>query len=165
MRIKDLPLRWILLGAIVIPFAVHRIRLGLRTTEESVRARIEYITGALEARQAKRIRKAVAREFVDESSRYSRRDIVDAARYLTMGSTRYRATLDPVDGVQFLSPPDENAKAVTVRIHCLIDTREREADYEPWWDLEFTADFERQEGTWRVVATRDVNHEDRPAGY
>lgn len=165
MRIKDLPIRWILLGLIVLPIGAYRIRLALQSTEESIRGRIEFLSDALEARQAKRIRRAVSRDFVDESSNSTRRDIVDAARYLTMGSTRYRATLDPEDGIQFLSPPEDGVKAVTVRVHCLLESREGESEYRPWWDVEVTLDLEKRDGSWKVVAARDVNHDDRPRTF
>lgn len=165
MRVRDLPLRWILLAAIVVPFGVHRIRLSMRSTEESIRARIEFLTDSIEQRESRRIRRALPRDFVDESSQYSRRDIASATRYLAVGSTRYRATLDPDDGLEFLSPPDDGAKAVTVRIHCLIESRERETEFEPWWDVTFTADLEIRDGSWMIVATRDVNHDERPRSY
>lgn len=165
MRIKDLPLRWILLALIVLPIGAYRIRLALQSTEESIRGRIEYLSEALEARQAKRIRKAVSRDFVDESSQYTRGDIVDGARYLTMGSTRFRATLDPEDGIEFLSPPDDGVKAVTVRVHCLLESRDGKSDYRPWWDVAVTMDLEFRGGSWKVVAARDVNHDDRPSAF
>ena len=154
------PLLCTLVLLVAAPIGVHRIRLALRPTEETVRDRVEYLLDALEERQPKRIVKSLAADFIDETAHYSRDDVVAAARSVLMPGTRYRAEVRGDDGIEFLAVEDD---AVTVRVRCAIDTRVgRDGEWVPWWNLEFTADMEQQGGDWMVLRTRDVNHETRP---
>lgn len=154
------PLLSALVLLVVLPIGFHRVRSALRSTEESVRDRVEYLLDALEERQPKRIVRSLAADYVDETAHYSRDDVVAAARSVLMPGTRYRAELDAEDGIVFRQVADD---AVTVRVRCAIDTRVgRDGEWIPWWNLEFTADMERRGGDWMVLRTRDVNHEKRP---
>lgn len=163
-NLRQLPLRWILLLLIALPFGVHRIRLAMRSTEESVQNRIEFLLDALESKQPKRIVRSLSRDFVDESGGYSRSQVVEAARYILAPGQRYRGSLDEVDGLEFVEVSDdgEGPPTVTVRAHCLIETRVAQDEFVPWWDFTFTADMERQSGTWMIMRTRDIDHSKRP---
>lgn len=142
-----------------------RVRLALMPAEDAIQRRIESVMDALEDRQPKRLTRALVDDFVDEDTGYRRRDVVDASRSVLAPGSRYRATLDPDAGIEFLEGPAEvdGVLAATVRVRCAIEVRYgKDQPYGPFWDLEFTADMERRSGTWMFVRTRDVNHGDRP---
>ena len=172
MRLSTSSLRWIVLFAIVLPIAWVRISGALMSDEERIRGRIESLLSALEERQPRRIGRALTDEFEDEATGYRRRDVIDAARAVLIPGTRYRATLREPGGIEIVELSDESAepRTATVSVRCLIESRpgganapnSTEADFRPWWDMEFTAELERHGGDWMVARTRDVNHGERP---
>lgn len=166
--LNGLRLRWIVPIALLIWLGVHRVGLSLRTEEQSIRDRIEFLVAGLETRQPKRLVHGLTDDFLDETRRLERRDVAEALRVLLDPGTRYRGTLQTGDGLTFLSAPREAADEVSVRIRCLIESRasgvgSQGAAWRPVWDLELTADLVRSSGTWLVHRTRDVNHEQRPS--
>lgn len=167
MNLRALPLRWILVLAVLVGVGAWRIRLALRPTEDVLRTRIEALVDALEDRAPRRIIKALTDDYLDEASRHDRRDVANGVRSVLMfGDRRLRGELDPVDGFEVLTPLEGDTDEVTVRIHCRIESRPAgtatPAPYEPWWDLRLTADMVHEGGAWRIRRTRDVNHGDRP---
>lgn len=164
---NGLRLRWIIPLTLLVWLGVHRVGLALRSTEQSVRDRIEFLVQGLEKRQPRRIVNSLTDDFLDEAGGFERHDVADALRVLLDPGTRYRGTLDPTDGLTFLHDPEQPGDAVSVRIRCLIETRasgpgSRGSDWRPVWDLELTADLVRSSGTWLVRRTRGVNHDRRP---
>ena len=164
---NGLRLRWIIPLTLLVWLGVHRVGLALRSTEQSVRDRIEFLVQGLEKRQPKRIVNSLTDDFLDEAGRFERHDVADALRVLLDPATRYRGTLDPTDGLTFLHDAEQPGDEVSVRIRCLIETRasgpgSRGSDWRPFWDLELTADLVRSSGTWLVRRTRGVNHDRRP---
>lgn len=165
--LRDLPKRWIVLLLLVVAFGVHRVSLALRSTEESIRDRIEFLLEGLEGRQPKRVINGLTDDFLDETGRFDRDDVRDAVRILLDPSTRYRGTLDPEEGLIILSDLDEDPDVVSVRLRCIIESRasgpgSQGAKWSPFWHLELTADMVRSSGTWKVQRTSDVNHDQRP---
>ena len=86
-----LPLRWIVPLALLVALGVHRVGLALRSTEESVRDRIEFLVAGLEKRQPKRLINGLTDDFRDETGRFDRADVADALRVLLDPGTRYAA--------------------------------------------------------------------------
>lgn len=165
--LRDLPLRWIVPLMLLAALGVHRIGLALRSTEQSVRDRIEFLVAGLEKRQPKRLINALTDDFRDETGGFDRRDVADALRVLLDPGTRYRGALHADDGLTFLSDPEEAEDAISVRIRCIIEARDggagsQGAQWRPVWDLQFTADLVRASGAWRLRRTRDVNHDRGP---
>ena len=163
----NLPLRWIVPLALLVALGVHRVGLALRSTEESVRDRIEFLVAGLEKRQPKRLINGLTDDFRDETGRFDRADVADALRVLLDPGTRYRGTLHEEEGLTFLSDPEQAEDTLSVRIRCLIEARasgpgSKGAAWRSLWDLQLTADLVRASGTWRVRRTRDVNHDRRP---
>jgi len=162
MRWNKTTLLWIAVAAIVVPLGFTRIRLALQSTEQGVETTVVRLLDALEDRQPRRIRKILTRDFVDEGSGYGRRDVVDASKFVLQPGTRYRATLDEEGGLVFLSVTDDPVRSATVRVRCMIESGSSGGEFRPWWHLEATLDLERHGGIWRVVCSRDVNHDRRP---
>ncbi len=166
MRIPRLPEgsgRWILLAAIVLPFAYVRIQSALASTEERLEARIVGMLQAMEERKPRRIMRGFSRGYQDADTGYGRDDIRQWANSIMIG-TRYRGSLVEPDGFTIveLSPEEQKPRTATVRVKCLLERRERDTEFQPWWDLEFTADMVREKSDWRIMRTSDVNHETRP---
>ncbi|MEM6672824.1 MAG: hypothetical protein AAF726_08255 [Planctomycetota bacterium] len=163
MRWNRSTLLWIAVLAVVIPLGVTRIRAALQSSEERIEATVATLLSSLEDREPRRVARILTEDFVDESTGYGRRDVVDASK-VTLRPTgeRYRATLDETDGFELLSLVDEPIKAATVRIHALIEVGSVNGNFRPFWDLEATLDLERRGGRWRVVRSRDVSHDRRP---
>ena len=166
MRIPGIPEgsgRWILLAAVVLPFACVRIQSALASTEERIEARIVGMLGGLEERKPRRITRGFTRNYRDADSGYGRDEIRQWANSIVLG-TRYRGSIVEPDGFQILelSPDGVKPATATVQVHCLLERREKDTVFQPWWDLEFTADMVRDKGDWRIASTRNVNHETRP---
>ena len=164
---NGLRLRWIVPVTLLIWLGAHRIGLALRSTEQSVRDRLEFLVEGLEKRQPRRLVNALTDDFLDETGRFERRDVADALRVLLDPGTRFRGTLAPADGVTFLSDPEQVADRASVRIRCLIESRASGqgtsgSGWRPVWELELTADLVRSSGAWLVRRTRDVNQDRRP---
>ncbi|MEC7231470.1 MAG: hypothetical protein VX015_14505 [Planctomycetota bacterium] len=160
-------MRWIVPLILLTAFGVHRVGRALRSTEQSVSDRIEFLVASLEERQPRRLVGGLTEDFLDETGRFDRRDVAEALRVLLDPGRRYRGTLREDAGLTFLSDPEPAADAVSVRVRCLIEARASGpgslgATWRPVWDLELTADLVRASGTWRVRRTRDVNHDERP---
>lgn len=155
--------RWILLAAIVLPFAFLRIQSALASTEERLEAHFVRMLQALEERKPRRIVRGFSKRFEDADTGYGREEIRQWANSIVLG-TRYRGSLVEPDGFEIieLSTEDVKPRTATVKVKCLLERRERETEFRPWWDLEFTASMVRDEGDWRIVRTQDVNHETRP---
>lgn len=160
------PLRILVPVLLLTAFGVHRVRLLLLSTEETIERRIEFLLDGFEERQPKRVRRALTSDFVDEATGYDRRDVSGALNAVVVPGKRFRARLDEPGGITFLEPPHEGPdgdERATVRIECLIEVRYgANDDYDVFWDLGVTADLVRRSGTWKVERTRDVNHEERP---
>lgn len=160
------PLRILVPVLIVVAFGVHRVRLLLLTTEETIERRIEFLMDGFEERQPNRIRRALTGDFTDEATGYDRRDVSRALNVVMTPGQRYRARLDEPGGITFLEPPfdgPDGDRRATVRVECLIEVRYGATDdYEEFWDLGFTADLVRRSGTWKIERTREVNHDERP---
>lgn len=167
MPLRDLPLRWILVLVVVVLFGAHRIRLALRSTEDSIRDRVEHMLEGFERKQPKWIVKGLSDDFIDEDTRYGRREVRDATRALLAPGTRYRAQLAPENGLVFLTDLDSDPEQVDATLHCLIESRpsgpgSENSPWTPFWDLHLTATFARESGVWKVLSTRQVNHDQRP---
>lgn len=165
MRLPRLPEgsgRWILLAAVVLPFAFVRIQSALQSTEERLKGTIVGMLSALEERQPRRIVRGFSRSYSDEGTGYNRENIQQWANSIVIG-TRYRGTLLEPDGftILSLSPEDVEPRTATIQAKCLLERRERTTEFRPWWELEFTADMQREKGRWRIVRTLEVNHETR----
>ena len=167
MRIPRLPEgsgRWVLLGLILFPIAILRIQSALMSDDQHIEARIKDALEALEGRNPKKLRRAFARDYVDEATGYTRQDVGRWANGLMAPGERYRGTLQDPEGLVFLdhSPEGVKPRTATIQVKCLIEHRFKGTEFAPWWDLEFTAEMIREDGNWRIHRTSDVNHERRP---
>lgn len=163
MRWNKSTFLWIAVAAILVPVGITRIRLALQSTETKIETQIVELLDALEDRKPRRIAQGLSRDFVDEATGYGRRDVVDASKVVLLPQgVRYRATLHEEGGLEFLAIVDEPVKMVTVRVLCMIEIGDTRGNFRPWWDLQATLDLERRGGGWKVVRSRDVNHDRRP---
>lgn len=167
MRIPRLPEgygRWVLLGLILLPLAFLRIRSALMSDEQHIEARIVDVLEALEDRNPRKVSRAFARDYVDESTGYDRGDVRRWANGLMAPGERYRGTLVAPDGIVYLdrSPEGVKPRTATIAVKCLIEHRFKTTEFAPWWDMEFTAVMVGEKGSWRIGKTRDVNHVKRP---
>ena len=162
-RLPDGSGRWLLLAVVVLPFACIRIQSALASTEDQLQAQIVGMLNAMEERKPRRIVGGFSETYVDEDSGYGRDNVREWANSIIIG-TRYRGSLVDPDGfiIEDLSAKGVTPQTATVRVKCLLERRQKNTEFRPWWDLEFTADMVRSKGDWRIVRTRDVNHETRP---
>ena len=131
------PLRWLVPIALLVVLAGFRSTALLTPVEDRIERRIRYVMRGVEAREARRIHRFFQRFYRDEDSGIGFEDVKRAAQGSALGSPRYRATLDPDDGIVFVEPPalDGSYERATVDLHFLVESRSsRDAPYEPYWD-------------------------------
>ncbi|MEM9381888.1 MAG: hypothetical protein AAGB93_18170 [Planctomycetota bacterium] len=162
MRWNKTTFLWIAAVLILAPIGFTRMRAALQSTEEGVEIQIERLLKSLEDREPRRVAKILSLDYVDVETGYGRRDVVDASKIVLQPGARYRAKLAQDGGLEFLATSDEPVRSATVRVRCMLEIGATSGNYRPWWNLEATLDLERRGGSWKVVRSREVNHDRRP---
>ncbi|MEL6431632.1 MAG: hypothetical protein AAFU73_02435 [Planctomycetota bacterium] len=158
------PLRWLVPIALLVVLAGFRITALLTPVEDRIERRIRYVVRGVEARDARRIHRFFQSFYRDEDTGIGFEDVKQAAQYIAVGPLRYRATLDPDDGIVFVEPPalDGTYERATVDLHFLVESRaSKDAPYEPSWDARARVLLEERDDSWFAIRTSNVNWDER----
>jgi hypothetical protein len=154
-----------LLGLGILAFGVLRIRIALRTPEESLRARIQGMVDGFNDGRARSALRGIHEDFREGATHIGRADLFDAMRHLsfTQKHPETRAwNLDvevPEDTLTIALREDKKSAMVTVNpLFYETDTTGRHL----WWNCRATCEFVLEDGSWWCLKTTDVNHVSRP---
>tara|TARA_R110002073_G_scaffold6084_12_gene36925 strand:- start:2462 stop:2953 length:492 start_codon:yes stop_codon:yes gene_type:complete len=154
-----------LLGLGILIFGIQRIRIALRTPEESLRVRIQGMADGFGEGHARTALKGIHEDYRDEASGVGRSDLFDAMRYLFFTQKHpetHAWNLDvdiSEDSLTIVFSEDGTSAMVTMNpLFYQTDTAGRHL----WWNCRATLEFVLEDGNWWCIRTTDVNHVDRP---
>ena len=158
---------YVLAFAALLLFGVHRIRLALETDEEAVRRTLQLMARGFNETTLRHVLRGIDRGYEDEDTGHDRDDVRQALQHMfwtekhpeTRGFP-YRLEI-PEDelAVEWSESRPERAD---VDLHAIFTKRGPGGVEELWWDAHLEGEMRKHEGSWRLVATRGVNHADRP---
>jgi hypothetical protein len=156
MRLKPLLFGLALVG--LTAFTVRELRDEFRSDEQRIHDTLMDAVDGFNDQRLRRVLVVFAKDFRDETQGFDREKLKGGLVYLFFQESRHWATLREE---QLNINLDAEAGTATVALGLEI-LREREGEYVPWWDLRAVVDMQRQNGKkWRIVASRDVNHNER----
>lgn len=154
-----------LLGLGLLAFSVQRIRIALRTPEESLMARIQGMAEGFNDGRARPALKGIHEDYRDDASHAGRADLFEAMRALIFTQKHpetkaWNLNMEiPEDTLSIAFGEDEKTAMVTVNpLFYETDAEGRHL----WWNCRATCEFVLEDGNWWCIRTTDVNHVDRP---
>jgi hypothetical protein len=142
-----------------------RARHALAGPEDLIRWRLEGMVDGFHSNTLRHVMAGFHQDYRDSATGHGREHAADALRYLffqehdsVTGKFAYRLEIPEDELVISLDPEDEERADVTLRA---VFYRTQKGLEEVWWDMRASLTFVRDEGDWRIVTSKDVNHRDR----
>ncbi|MCP3918787.1 MAG: hypothetical protein GY711_24840 [bacterium] len=150
---------------LLLLFGIQRIRLALESDEEAIARRLQVMARGFNETTMRHALGGFDRRYQDEATGHDKRVVRQALTQLffnekdeTTKAFRFRLEI-PEDEVEVNLRDDDPAMA-DVRLRAIF--HERDAGVEKlWWDARVSGSMRKDEGTWRLYRTQEVNHEDR----
>ena len=162
---KLMPLRWLVPIALLVGVGGYRISTLLSSDEDKIERRLHWLLGGFEERSPRRIARGFMSFYKDEDTGYGKDQVEQAVRTVAVPGTRYRAALDPDDGILYVEPPRMHGsyKHATVDLHFLIEARHGATDeYRPYWEVRGRVVLQHRDSRWFIIASSGVNWDTMP---
>ena len=142
-----------------------RARHALAGPEDLIRWRLQGMVEGFHSNTLRHVMAGFHEDYRDSATGHGREHAADALRYLffeerdslTKGFA-YRLEVPEDELAIQLDPKDEQRAEVTLRA---IFYRTQRGVEEVWWDMRASLLFVLDDGKWRIVSSKDVNHGDR----